>query len=343
MPFVVSLCQLLLAVVFAVAGVAKLVDRTGTRRAVEAFGVPSRLSPVGATLLPLVELAIAVALIPASTARWGALAAVALLAIFSVAIARTLRTGSAPDCNCFGGLTQTEIGRGTLVRNLVLVGLGIVRPLCAECPSVRSGGSPCRRPGTARAFAILVVGLAGLGWFCWQLLRQNGRLLLRLEAGEGTAAGSKTLTPLEPGTAAPVFAGRDLQGEAISLESLLDPGLPVALVFTDPGCGACSTALKAVAKAQHDRSGELTLAVISTGSIDRIEDKANEHGLHRVFPQGDESLFDSYRVNGVPGIVQIDSRGLLTGHPVLGADEVRAAVLGTAPAAPLGPAGTSAR
>jgi peroxiredoxin len=342
LPFVVSLCQLLLAVVFAVAGVAKLVDRTGTRRAVEAFGVPARLASAGATLLPLVELAIAAALIPASTAGSGALAAVALLAIFSVAIARTLRTGSAPDCNCFGGLTQTEIGRGTLVRNLVLAalaafvlfsGVTVSAFRWVIVPAARD------RPG----IAILVVGLAGLSWFCWQLLRQNGRLLLRLEEGEGAAAGSKTLTPLEPGTAAPVFAGRDLQGEAISLESLLDPGLPVALVFTDPGCGACSTALEAVAHAQHERPGEMTVAVISTGSIDRIEEKANQYGLHRVVPQDDESLFDSYRVNGVPGVVQIDSRGLLTGHPVLGADEVRAAVLGTALAAPVGPAGADAR
>jgi hypothetical protein len=87
----------------------------------------------------------------------------------------------------------------------------------------------------------------------------------------------------------------------------------------------------------------MTVAVISTGSIDRIEEKANQYGLHRVVPQDDESLFDSYRVNGVPGVVQIDSRGLLTGHPVLGADEVRAAVLGTALAAPVGPAGADAR
>jgi hypothetical protein len=35
----------------------------------------------------------------------------------------------------------------------------------------------------------------------------------------------------------------------------------------------------------------LTLAVISSGSIDRIEDKAAEFGLDRVVPQDDEALF----------------------------------------------------
>jgi hypothetical protein len=129
--------------------------------------------------------------------------------------------------------------------------------------------------------------LAGLGWFCWQLLRQNGTLLLRLEAeGAGRSparAGAKALPPLEPGTAAPRFAGRDLHGEPVSLDSLLAPGRPVALFFTDPGCGACESALDAVARAQRERAGELTLAVISSGSIDRIEEKAPDR--RRVLPQ----------------------------------------------------------
>lgn len=333
MTFAVSLSQLLLCVVFAVAAVAKLADRSGTRRAIEAFGVPPRLAPAGALLLPVVELAIAAALVPAATARWAALAAVALLAIFSVAIVRTLRAGSAPDCNCFGGLTQTEVGRGTLVRNLLLGAIAAFVALSGQpvsafdwvtVPAVQD------RPGVV----FMVAALAGLGWFCWQLLQQNGRLLLRLEAeGAGASApkaGAKALPPLEPGTTAPGFAGRDLHGEPVSLDSLLAPGLPVALFFTDPGCGACESALDEVARAQRERADELTLAVISSGSIDRIEEKATEFGLDRVVPQADESLFDAYRVYGVPGIVQIDEQGSLSRPAALGPDAVREVVLGDA-------------
>jgi hypothetical protein len=347
--FAVSLGQLLLSMVFAVAAIAKLADQDGTRRAIEAFGVPPRLAPAGALALPIAELAIAAALLPAVTAPWGGLAAVALLLVFSVAIARSLRAGSAPDCNCFGGLTQTEVGRGTLLRNVLLAaGAGLV--------AVSAGGEALSAlhwitvpaPQDRVAIVLMVVALGGLGWFCWQLLRQNGRLLLQLEAegrttGPPKAAAKPALPALEAGSAAPRFAGRDLHREPVSLDSLLARGRPVALFFTDPGCGACESALEAVARAQRERADELTIAVISSGSIDRIEVKAAQFGLERVLPQGDETLFDAYRVNGVPGIVGIDEEGSLSTPAALGPDAVREVVLGDTRAPRPDPAGIVAR
>lgn len=112
----------------------------------EAFGMGPRLAPVGARLLPIAELAVSAALIPAATARLGAVAAIALLMIFSVAIARTLRAGSAPDCNCFGGLTQTEVGRGTLIRNF-----GPIRPARRPARSATTAlATPPAREGRTR-------------------------------------------------------------------------------------------------------------------------------------------------------------------------------------------------
>ena len=74
MDVVLFLTRLLLASVFVVAGVAKLADRGGSRQALADFGVPGPLvAPLG-VLLPLAELTVAVALLPASTAWWGALA-----------------------------------------------------------------------------------------------------------------------------------------------------------------------------------------------------------------------------------------------------------------------------
>jgi peroxiredoxin len=344
--FAVSLSQLLLTLVFAVAAVAKLADRSATRLAIEAFGVPPRPARALALLLPIAELAIAAVLVPAATARWGALAAVALLLIFSVAIARTLQAGSAPDCNCFGGLTQTEVGRGTLIRNLLLGAVAAFVALAGQQVSaLRWITVPAAqdRPG----ILFLVACLAGLSWFCWQLLQQNGRLLLRLEAeGAGAGApkpGAGALPPLEPGSAAPRFAGQDLQGRPVSLDSLLAPGRPVALFFTDPGCGACESALEAVAEAQRERAEELTLAVISRGSIERIKEKAAKFGLNRVVPQDDDALADAYRVYGVPGVVEIDGNGSLSRPAALGIDAVREVVLGIPPEPPHESVGLAAR
>lgn len=339
----VSLSQLVLIVVFAVAGVAKLADLGGTRRAVESFGVPSRLAPAAAVLLPLAELAVAVALVPSATARWGALAAIALLLAFSVAIVRVLRRGTAVDCNCFGGLAQTEVGRGTLVRNALLGLLAVF--VAAGGESVGAfGWATAPAPGDRLAIVLLVGAVFGLCVFCWRLLRQNGRLLLRLDALEAAEeptrkGGAEAPAPLAIGMAAPAFSGRDLGGEPVSLESLLAAGRPVALFFTDPGCGACELVLDAVAEAQCDRE-DLTVAVLSGGAVDRIEAKAVEYGLGTVVPQ-DESLFDSYGVIGFPAVVLVDERGRVARPAALGVDAVREIVLDGEPVAALVGTGTA--
>ena len=96
---------------------------------------------------------------------------------------------------------------------------------------------------------VLVLALlAGQWWFLAHLLRQNGRLLVRLEAvEESVAAGG--LAPSQNGTAlhqaeglpvgseAPEFGLSGLHGETLTLEALRSSGKPVLLFFTDPGCG----------------------------------------------------------------------------------------------------------
>ncbi len=326
----VSLSQLVLAVAFAVAAVAKLADLPGTRGAAEDFGVPRGLSPAVAVLLPVVELTIAAALVPAATAHWAALAAIALLSLFSAAVVRVLRRGATVDCNCFGGLTQTEVGRGTLIRNLVL-GL-LAAFVAAGVETVGAfGWVTVPAPGDRLAIVLLVGSVLGLACFSRQLLRQNGRLLLRLDALEAAGeqprgGGGKAPASLAIGSTAPEFSGRDLDGEPVSLGSLLTEGRPVALFFTDPGCGACELVLDVVADAQRDRTEDLTVAVLSTGSVERIEEKAARFGLDRVVPQ-EESVLDSYGVIGFPAIVLIDERGRVARPAALGVDAVRDVVL----------------
>src|SRR5205085_5884956 len=83
--------------------------------------------------------------------------------------------------------------------------------------------------------------LAG-GWLGWQLLRQNGRLLLRLEALEerlnelefGESAG---LAGLPVGSPAPEFGLPDLFGKRRTLADFR--GQPLLLIFFNPACGYC--------------------------------------------------------------------------------------------------------
>ena len=137
------LARLVLAGIFALAAVAKLADRERSEEAVANFGIPDRLVPAVAFLLPLTELAVAALLVPASLADLGAIGAVTLLVLFSLAVAVNLRAGNTPDCHCFGQLGAKRIGPGTLVRNGFLAGLAVL---------VLAGG-----PGLAAG--------APLGWF----------------------------------------------------------------------------------------------------------------------------------------------------------------------------------
>jgi hypothetical protein len=92
--------------------------------------------------------------------------------------------------------------------------------------------------------------LAGQWWFLVHLLRQNGRLLVRLEAtlaeGGSVVAPSANGTPVDQaeglpvGSAALEFSLSGVHGETITLEALRSSGKPVMLLFTDPGCSPCN-------------------------------------------------------------------------------------------------------
>src|SRR4051794_11025048 len=112
--------RFLLAGVFAAAGLAKLADREGSRRAVEEFGVPRRPAWLIGSVLPFAELATAGALLPPVSATWGAIAAVGLLLSFSAAIAFNLARGRTPECRCFGQVHSAPVSWRMVARNVAL-------------------------------------------------------------------------------------------------------------------------------------------------------------------------------------------------------------------------------
>jgi uncharacterized membrane protein YphA (DoxX/SURF4 family) len=92
------IARFVVAGVFALAGVAKLADLAGSRRAVQDFGLPRSLAATVGTLLPLAELAVAGALIGRGSAMWGAVAALVLLLAFVLGVGGALLRGEQFDC-----------------------------------------------------------------------------------------------------------------------------------------------------------------------------------------------------------------------------------------------------
>jgi peroxiredoxin len=334
------IARLVLGAVFTLAGVAKLSDLKGSRQAIIDFGVPSAIAAPLGLVLPLAELTVAATLLAASTAWLGALGALALLSVFVVGIMYNLARGRKPECHCFGQLHSAPAGWKTLARNGALAAIaGFVLWAGYEGGAGPSALSWVGALSTAQQLALLLgvlvlALLAGQWWFLVHLLRQNGRLLVRLEAVEATLAeGGSVLatsqngTPvrqeaegLPVGSEAPDFSLSGLYGETFTLEALRTPGKPVMMLFTDPGCGPCNAMLPEVGRWQEEHREKLTLALVSRGEMEENKTKAQEHALKNVVLQKDWEVSESYEIRGTPSAVLVSADGKLA-SPVAGGDE----------------------
>ena len=325
--------RLLLAGVFALASVTKLSDLAGSRAAVAGFGVNERLAAPLGTLLPFAELGIAVALLPAASARFGALAAAALLALFVIAIVRSIARGEAPDCHCFGQLHSEPAGPRTLARNAVLLGLATFVAVGGWHGSGPSATAWIGHISSAGAVALgaglAIAALAALtGWALLALLRQNGRLLLRIDALEARLDARGMPVVPEPhdglplGDPAPPFALEGLYGETVTLASLTAADRPVLVVFTDPSCGPCNALMPRISDWQRRHAELLTVAVLTRGSKEDNRAKAREHGVAGVLLDPELDVYTAYRAVGTPGAVLIDAEGRVGSAFVGGADAI---------------------
>ena len=316
-----------LALVFAVAAVAKLADRDRTAQTLDEFGVPERLLGAAAMALPLAELAIAAALIPAPTAAAAAIGALALLVLFSLGVAAALRRGERPDCNCFGQVGSKPVGRSTFVRNGLLATL-------AAAVALGGGGSSFAEAfdgvtgteGLVGAGIVAVVAAIALqAWFSWQLFRQNGRLVARVSVLERALAGDAAPvqhSALEIGDPVPSFALPDLEGARRSLDDLLAPGAPFALLFSDPGCAACGPLLGRLAEVGDEQEAPIEIVVISRGDAAEERTRMNGHLPATVLLQEAHEVADLCGVPAVPTAFVVDAAGRLASEAVAGQEGI---------------------
>lgn len=331
--------RLLLVAVFLVAGVAKLADQPGSRQAMIDFGLPARLAASSGLLLPLIELTVAVALIPVATAWWGAVGALALLLIFIVVIGITLARGRTPDCHCFGQLHSEPLGWTTLARNGVLA---TAASFLVWQGRDNAGPSLTGWIGnlTSGQLIGLVVGIAVLGvlaiqgWLLINLMRQNGRLLLRMDELESRldAAGvapvpapAQSVRGLPVGTPAPEFELPLVSGGTLTLNALCAKAKPVLLIFSDPDCGPCKALMPDIRHWQRQYATKLTLALISRGTVEANRGKSAEV----VLLQHDREVAEAYQSDGTPGAVLVHPDGTIGSPLAMGADAIKALVAQT--------------
>jgi thiol-disulfide isomerase/thioredoxin len=338
--------RLLLAAVMIVAGIAKLLDPVGSRRALEGFNVPGRLIPFLALALPIAECGIAVGLLAVPTVLFAACGALVLLGLFLAGTAVSLHGGRKPECHCFGQLYSEPVGRATILRIGVLAAIAAALTYAAK----DTPGPSLFAPLAALSWpvALALAGFGGLAllsaaqsMLIYQLMRQQGRLLLRLDgftrsedfarqrpalaqplAGSGTAR-RIARNGLPIGSGAPAFRLKDLDGVPVSSAALLAEGKPLLLVFTNPGCSPCAALLPEIMHWGLDPDFPARIVMISEGAPADNLMKFPQVGRMLVLLQEEREVAQAFKANGTPAAVTIRPNGEIGSALATGAGEIQ--------------------
>lgn len=194
------------------------------------------------------------------------------------------------------------------------------------------------------ALALAALFSAFVCWFAVQLLKQNGRILTRLDAleravaqlavyaedGAATSAASvdrqATLVKsrlkrdgLEPGTPAPDFRIARIGGGELSPADFR--GRPFVLVFSDPDCGPCDVLAPQLER--QARSHDVPVMMVSRGDPAANQKKIRQHRLS--FPVGLQNHWEIsrlYAMFATPIAYRIDEHGVIASPVAKGPDAI---------------------
>src|SRR5215471_7446736 len=177
--------------------------------------------------------------------------------------------------------------------------------------------------GTILPWLLIAVG----AWLGYQLIRQNGRILLRLEAID------KRLSPrgddkpkkergLRIGTVAPDFELPDLAGERHTLSEFR--GKDLLVIFFNPKCGFCTKMADDLAALPLDgENGRAVPVVVTTGDREDNLQLVGRHGIRcTVLSQKEMEVASQFHAQGTPMGYRIDNEGRIASELTIGAQEL---------------------
>ena len=312
MPLIIVLLRITLSAIFGIAGVTKLIDPRGTREAVKNFGSPDPLAPALAIALPIAELAIAAGLLFTNTTRGSAVAALIVLALFVVAISVNLARGHTHDCHCFGQIYSRPLGWPTLVRNLVFA---LVAAFVFWQSDISAAGIPNTLAKLDPSQWLWLLGAVAVVIAVLIYLQRRQKQL--------TVATPKAPQGLPLDSVAPPFELAAYAGGTTSLTQLLTYGKPLLLIFTNPTCGPCVTLFAEVKDWQQSHREQLTIALISFGTIKENFVNVARNRLGQVLLQQEREVAEQYGAHVTPTAVVVNTTGRIASPLAAGADEIR--------------------
>src|SRR5262245_15981852 len=190
--------------------------------------------------------------------------------------------------------------------------------------------------GTVLPWLLIAIGT----WLVYQLARQNGRILLRLESIEkhiglrtGPRAESKRREArrLPVGTAAPDFELPDLAGIRHKLSECR--GKDLLLIFFNPQCGFCTKmAADLAALSAEGGDGGAVPVVITTGDAEENRKLVERYGIRcLVLLQKEMEVASKFRAQGTPKGYRIDKTGRIASELTVGAEALLDLAAGAVP------------
>jgi peroxiredoxin len=184
---------------------------------------------------------------------------------------------------------------------------------------------------------LIAVGV----WLGYQLVRQNGRILLRLEAIEKRMAPRPSKQERQPdglpvGSPAPDFELPDLAGVRRKLSEFR--GKDLLLIFFNPKCGFCTKmAANLAALAADGGDGGAFPVVVTTGDPGENRKLVEQFGIRCVvLVQKEMEVGSKYRAQGTPMGYRIDRDGRIASELAVGAEQLLKLADLKAPPPPVG-------
>lgn len=331
METVLLLIRIFLFGVFALAGIGKLMDPAGSRKAIKDFGVPTGIVPIAAVALPIVELLIAALFLFSSTSWLAAIIGLLLLLLFIGGMIHQLAKGNAPDCHCFGQIHSEPVGRSSIIRN---VGFAVLALLLAIQGSGGQGlalaNSPAQSIQTLLTIICILLSVTLL-FFVKQLSDQFSLLMDRLESmdsfdGISPAVRDDAGNPadgLPIGAPFPDFELPSASGKVVRFEHLLSRARPMMFIFVSPECGPCKALFPEIREWGIEFADKLDIVLVSSGDAKDNLSKFDGFQVDRLLLQEKRELAELVYAKWTPTAIVVAADGSIASHPAAGDRAIR--------------------
>lgn len=331
MEILLLIVRLVLFGIFAIAGMGKLLDLDGSRRAVKAFGTPEPFVGTFAVLIPIAELTFAACLLFVGFSWVGAIGALLLLVTFIGGMLVQIIQGNAPDCHCFGQIHSEPVGPKSLVRNIVIAILPVILILSGrDRQGYPLGGSDAQIATNAAIAAVVIAFIIALTLLI-RLRSEQAELIRRVELlemldGVGRpverAAAADPNDSLPIGALMPPFVVRDVAGREVASEMLIRK-TPTLLMFVGPNCAPCKAMLPDIQGWLEEFNGRLRVVFISRGSVDENRERFGDEILARMLFQDDMEVARSLYASWTPAALLIGADGRIASRPAISDTAIR--------------------